>query len=192
VASPSPSTLYEINFIVRNQAKSLVLMRGICHVSKRRKEGNFITDIPFENEASVKVKAEHIIAGSIDCCLVYEIVRRGDESEPLMEWNYQVFIAVRVFARPIMNKYKASVVIFRAKRGRFTGSEDDIKQLKEVTLRKRLVNNTYLFECGFKDWYYYSWNLRLEVVFQPGKQAIIEVTLKWATRDIGRTPVVFK
>jgi hypothetical protein len=120
---------------------------------------------------------------------VYELINQRNESEPIME-DHQVFIAVRVFARPLMNNYRASSAIFMAKRDKFTGKEDDIKQLHKDILRKNLVNNTYSFECTVKDQ-----PLRLGAVFHPGKQASIEVTLEKQTNfeeTINIEPILFK
>jgi hypothetical protein len=51
-----------------------------------------------------------------------------------MEYH-QVFIVVRVFARPLIGNYKASAVMFIAREDQFAGSEDDMKRLKKGILR---------------------------------------------------------
>jgi hypothetical protein len=183
----SPSALYgEVHFIIRNQVDDIVLMPSICHMPRGEKDGDFSTKILPMSEASVKVKAEQMIAGRIECCLVYELIDRRNENEPVME-DHQVFIAVRVFARPFINNYKASAVMFHAKRGRFTGKEDDIKRLKRNILQEHLINNTYSFECAIKDQ-----TLKLEAEFQPGKQASIVVTLKKVTKYTDEKPFLFE
>jgi hypothetical protein len=183
----SPSALYgEVHFIIRNQVNDIVLMPSICHIPKGKENGDLSTRILPMSEAFVKVKAAHMIAGRIECCLVYELIDQRDESEPIMK-EHQVFIAVRVFARSLTNKYKASAAMFRAKKGKFTGKEDDIKRLKENILQKHLINNTYSFECTIKDQ-----TLKLEAAFQPGKQATIVVTLMEATQYTDEKPFLFE
>jgi hypothetical protein len=182
----SPSTLYgEVHFIIRNQADDIVLIPSICHIPKGEKDGDSSSKILPMSEASVKVKASLSSVGNIKCCMVYELVDQRNESEPIME-DHQVFIAVRVFARPFTSNYTVSAAMFSAKRGRFAGKEDDIKRLRENILRKHLVNNEYSFECTIKDQ-----TLRLEAVFQPGKQASIVVTLKEAINYTVKRPVLF-
>jgi hypothetical protein len=182
----SPSILYgEVHFIIRNQVNDIVLIPNICHIPKGKKNGDSSTRILPMSEASVKVKVAHMLVGRIECYLVYELINQRNESEPVME-DHQVFIAIRVFTRPFINNYKASAVIFSAKRGKFTGKED-IKRLKENILQKHLVNNTYSFECTIKDQ-----TLELEAVFQPGEQASITVTLKKATKYTDKRPALFE
>jgi hypothetical protein len=117
---------------------------------------------------------------------VYELVDQRNENEPVME-DHQVFIAVRVFARPLINKYKASAVMFMARKDRFAGSEDDIKQLKESILREHLINNVYVFICAIK-----AHTLKLEVAFHPNRQTIIEVTLKETAEYTTKRPILFE
>jgi hypothetical protein len=134
----SPSTRYgEVDFIIRNQVDGIALIRGICHVSKGKKDGKFSNKILPINETSLKVKTSLLSAGTIECCLVYELVYQRNEIDPVMRY-YRVFVAVRVFARPFTASYTASVVMFRAERGRFTGKEDDIKRL-----HKRFYESTW-------------------------------------------------
>jgi hypothetical protein len=160
----SPSTWHgEVDFIIRNQVDDMVLMRGICHVSKGEKDGNFSTMVLPMSEAFVKVKASHSLVGSIECSLMYELIDQRSEYRPIMDYH-QVFIAVRVFARPFLNKYKVSAVMFMARKGQFTGSEEDIKQLKKGILREHLVNNTYSFMCAIR-----GQTLRLKVSSLPGR-----------------------
>jgi hypothetical protein len=181
-----PLILYgEVNFIIRNQVDDIVLMHGICHVSKGEKDGDFSIKILPKSEASVKVKVVHMIAGRVECCLVYELINQRNESEPVME-SHQVFIAVRVFAKPFTNSYEASAAMFMAKMDRFTSKKDSMKWLKERILQKHPVNNTYSFECAIKDRM-----LRLEATFHPGKRAIIEATLEETIKYTNRTPILF-
>jgi hypothetical protein len=181
------STLYgEVEFTIRNQVNDIVLISSICHISKGEKDGKFSAMILPKRSACVKVKASLSSAGCIECCLVYELIDQKNESEPVME-DYQVFIAVRVFGRPLVNKYRASAVMFMARKGQFTGKEGDIKQLHEDILRKHLVNNTYSFECAIK-----ALMLSLEATFYSGRQAIIEVILKETTGHTDKRPVLFK
>jgi hypothetical protein len=183
----SPSTLYgEVHFIIRNQVNDIVLMPSICHIPKGEVDGDLSTKILPMSEASMKVKTAHMMTGRIECYLVYELIDQRNESEPVMK-DHQVFVAVRVFARSLINKYRASAVMFSAKKGKFTGKEDDIKRLKENILQKHLVNNTYSFECTIKDQ-----TLKLEAVFQPGKQASIVVTLKETIKYTGKRPLLFE
>jgi hypothetical protein len=183
----SPSALYgEVHFIIRNQVDDIVLMPSVCYIPRGEKDGDFSTKIPPMSEVSMKVKVSLSLVGNIECCLVYELVDQRNESEPVME-DHQVFIAVRVFARPFTNKYKASAAVFSARKDRFTDKGDDIKQLKKVILRKHMVNNLYSFECTIKDQ-----TLKLEAVFQPGKQASIVITLKRAIKYTDKRPVPFE
>jgi hypothetical protein len=99
---------------------------------------------------------------------------------------HQVFIAVRVFARPLINKYKASAVMFMVREGQFTGSKEDMKRLKKGILREHLVSNTYSFKCTIRDQ-----TLRLKALFRPGKRAGIEVTLEETTGRIDNGPVPY-
>jgi uncharacterized protein YjfI (DUF2170 family) len=58
----------EVDFTIKNQVDNIVLKRGICSVSKGEKHGDFNTMILPKRSAAVKVKAEHMIVGRIDCC----------------------------------------------------------------------------------------------------------------------------
>jgi hypothetical protein len=183
---PSPSIWYgEVDFIIRNQVDDMVLMHGICHVSKGERDGDFSNMILPMCETSVKIKTSHLLAGSIKCCLVYELIDQKNEHKSIME-HHQVFIAVRVFARPLIKKYKASAVMFMARKGQFTGSENDMKRLKKGILREHLVNNTYSFICAIK-----GQTLKLKAVFHPGKRASIEVTLEEIVGRVDNGPVPY-
>jgi hypothetical protein len=183
---PNTSVWYsEVDFIIRNQVDDLVLMHGICHVSKGEKYGDFSTMILPRTSISTKVKASHIIAGRIKCCLVYELVDQKSESKSLVEFH-QVFIAVRVSAKPLIKKYKASAVMFMAKDGQFTGSKGNMKRLKDGILRDHLVNNTYSFICAIK-----GQTLKLKAVFHPGRQANIEVTLEETIGRVNSGPIPY-
>jgi hypothetical protein len=113
-ASPSPSIWSggEVDFIIRNQ----------------------VDDILPRRSASVKVKAPLSSAGGIECCFVYELIDQRNESKPIMGL-YQVFIAVRVFAIPLIKKYDASAVMFMTRKDQFIGSKCDMKWLKEEMKR---------------------------------------------------------
>jgi hypothetical protein len=124
-----------------------------------------------------------MIAGRIKCCLVYELVDQRSESKPLIEF-YQVFIAVRVLIIPFTSNYKASAVVFMARKDQFTGSEKDMKRLKKGILREHLVNNTYSFKCAIRDR-----TLRLKASFSPGRQANIEVILEETDKHTDKRPV---
>jgi hypothetical protein len=174
-----------VDFIIRNQVDDIVLMRGIYHVSKGEKDGDFSTMIMPRRSASVKVRASHMIAGRIKCCLVYELVDQRNESKPIMEYH-QVFVAVRVSTKPFIKKYKASAVIFMVRKGQFTGSKDNMKRLKEGILREHLVNNTYSFICNIK-----GQALKLKALLQPGRQTSIEVTLEETVGRIDNGPVSY-
>jgi DNA helicase IV len=184
---PSPSIWSddEVDFIIENQVDDIALMHGICHVSRGKKEGDFSTMILPKKSASIKVKASHIMARSIKCCLVYELIDQRNESKSIMEYH-QAFIAVRVFARPLIKKYKASAVIFMARKDQFTGSEDDMKRLKKGILREHLVNNTHSFKCDIK-----GQTLRLKASFHPGRRASIEVILEETTGRVNNSPVLY-
>jgi hypothetical protein len=136
------------------------------------------------HEAFVKVKASRMLAGRMKCCLVYELVDQRNENKPIMGYH-QVFIAVRVSVRPFIN-YKASAVMFMARKGQFTGSKDDIKRLKRKILREHLVNNEYSFKCVIRDQ-----TLRLKASFHPGRQASIKVTLEEIVGRVANGPVPF-
>jgi hypothetical protein len=183
----SPSVWYSgVNFIIRNQVDDMVLMRGICHVTKGEKDGDFRTMILPMSEASVKVKASNMLAGRIKCCLVYELVDQRSEGKPIMGY-YQVFIAVRVSAKPLFNSYKASAVMFMARKDHFIGKKEEMNRLKKGILQEHLVNNTYSFICVVRDQ-----TLRLKAVFRPGRQASIEVTLEEIVGRINNGPVSFE
>jgi hypothetical protein len=180
----SPSTWHgDVGFIIRNQVDDMVLMRGICHVSKGEKEGDFSTMILPKRSASIKVKPSLLSFGNIECCLVYELIDQRNEHKPIMEFH-QVFIAVRVFAIPLFNKYKASVVMFMVREGQFTGSKADMKRLKGI-LREHLVNNTYSFICDIK-----GQTLKLKASLHPDKR-IIEITLEETTGRVENGPIPF-
>jgi hypothetical protein len=183
----SPSIWYgEVDFIIRNQVNNIALIRGTCHVSKGEKYGDFNTMITPMNEASVKVKISLSSFESIECCLVYELVNQRNESNPIME-DHQVFIAVRVSAKSLISKYKASAVMFMTRMGQFAGSEGDIRRLREGILQEHLVNETYSFR--------YAVNgrvLRLDAVFHPGRKSILEVTLDETIGHIYDNPVLFE
>jgi hypothetical protein len=187
LTSPRPSIWYgEVDFIIKNQVDDMVLMRGICHVPKGKKDGKFSAMILPMSEVSVKVKASLLSARSIECFLVYELVKQRSESNSIME-DDQVFIAVRVFARPFASNCKVSVVMFMARRGQFTGNEDDMKRLKEGILQEHSVNSTYSFICTIK-----RRTLRLEAVLHPGRQAMIGITLKETNECVGNGPILFE
>jgi hypothetical protein len=183
----SPSVWYsKVDFIIRNQVDDMVLMPSICHMPKGKMDGDFSTMILPKRSVSIKVKASHMIAGRIKCCLVYELVDQKNENKPIMGYH-QVFIAVNVIIIPFTNNYKAFVVMFMARKGQFTGSEEDMKRLKEVILREHLVNNAYSFRCTIKDQ-----TLRLKALFRPGRQTCIEVILEETDKYANKRPVLFK
>jgi hypothetical protein len=185
-ARSSSSIWYgEVDFIIRNKVNDMVLIHGICHASKGKKNGDFNTMILPKGSVFVKVKASHILAGRIKCCLVYELVDQKNENEPIMG-HHQVFIAVRVIIIPLIKKYKASAVMFMARKDQFTGSKDDMKRLKKSILREHLVNNTYSFLCDIK-----GQTLRLKASFHPGRHASIEVTLEEIAGRIENGPVPY-
>jgi hypothetical protein len=163
----------------------MVLMHGICYISKGEKNGDFSTKILPKRSTFVKVKASYMMAGRIKCCLVYELVDQKNESKSIMGYH-QVFMAARVSINPFIKKYKTSAVIFMAKKGQFTGSKDNIKQLKRGCLRGHLVNNTYSFTCAIK-----GQTLKLRTVFHPGRHASIEVTLEETDERIDNIPVPY-
>jgi hypothetical protein len=132
----------------------------------------------------VKVKPSLSSLGSIECCVVYELVDQRNEHKPIMGFH-QVFIAVKVFAMPLVKRYKASAVIFMARNGQFTGSKEYMKRLKDI-LRDHLVNNEYSFRCTIRDQ-----TLELKAVFHPGRHAIIDVTLKETDRRTNKGPIPF-
>jgi hypothetical protein len=109
----------------------MVLKRGIYHVSKGERYGDFNTMILPGRSTYFKVRASHMLAGRTKCCLVYELVDQRNENKPLMGYH-QVFIVVRVSIRPLVNSYKASAVMFMAKDGQFTGKKEDMKRLKRT------------------------------------------------------------
>jgi hypothetical protein len=184
--SSSPSTWYgEADFIIRNKVDDIVLMRGICHVSKGKKDGNFSTMVLPRRSASIKVRASLSSFGSIECCLVYELVDQRNENKPIMEFH-QVFIAVRVIIIPLISKYKASAVMFMARKDQFIGSKNDIKRLEKAILREHLVSNAYSFICNIK-----SRTLKLKASFHPGTQVIIDVTLEEIAGRVDNGPVPF-
>jgi hypothetical protein len=160
-------------------------MHGICHMPKGEKEGNLSTMILPKRSAFLKVRASHIIAGRIKCCLVYELVDQKHERMPIME-DHQVFVAVRVIIIPFEKKYKASAVMFMAEKGKFTGSEVDVERLKNGILREHLVNNEHSFVCAIRDR-----TLKLKASFHPGKQASIDVTLEETDERVENGPFPF-
>jgi hypothetical protein len=159
-------------------------MHGVCHVSKGEKNGNFNTMVLPKRSAYIKVKPSLSSFGSIECCLVYELIDQRNEHKPLME-HHHVLIAVRIFAVPLFNKYKTSTVMFMARKGQFTGSKDDMKRLKGI-LREHLVNNTYSFICDIK-----GQTLRLRASLRPGRRASIEVALEETVGRVENGPVPF-
>jgi hypothetical protein len=174
----------KIEFIIRNQVNDMALMHGICHVSKGEREGDFNTTILPKESASVKVRASHLLAGCIECCLVYELIDQRNESKPIME-DYHVFIAVEVSTIPFI-KYKASSVIFRSRKRDFTGSENNIKELKDSLLRDNSVNYIYSYACAIR-----NRTLRLYAVLDPGRHTCIEVTLgETAELNFNQPPIL--
>jgi hypothetical protein len=163
----------------------MALIHGICHVLKGEKDGKCSTMILPKRSTFIKVKTSHMMAGRIKCCMVYELIDQRNENKPVMG-DYQVFIAVRVFAMPLIKKYSASAVIFMARKGQFTGSKDNIKQLQKRILRNHMVNDTYSFECAID-----GQTLRLKALFHPGKRASIEVTLEETDEHIDKKPIPY-
>jgi hypothetical protein len=181
----SPSVWYsKVDFIIRNQVDDMVLMPSICHMPKGKMDGDFSTMILPKRSVSIKVKASHMIAGRIKCCLVYELVDQKNESKSIMEYH-QVFIAVRVLVIPF-KKYKASAVMFMARKYQFTGSKYDMKRLKKGILRDNLVNNEYSFMCDIK-----GQTLRLKALFHPGWKTSINVTLEETVGRISNGPILY-
>jgi hypothetical protein len=163
----------------------MVLMHGTCHITKGEKDGDFKAMILPKRSAYIKVRPSLLSFGSIECCVVYELVDQRNEHKPIMEYH-QVFIAVRVFAMPLIKKYNASAVMLMARKGQFTGSKDDIKRLKEDILREHLVNNTYSFICDIR-----GQALRLKAPFHPGRQASIKITLEETVGRVDNGPVLY-
>jgi hypothetical protein len=174
----------EVDFIIRNQIDDMVLIRGRCHISKGEKDSDFNNIILPKRSVSVRVRASYMIAGRIECCLVYELVDQKNESKSIMEYH-QVFIAVRVLVIPF-KKYKASAVMFMARKYQFTGSKYDMKRLKKGILRDNLVNNEYSFMCDIK-----GQTLRLKALFHPGWKTSINVTLEETVGRISNGPILY-
>jgi hypothetical protein len=183
--SPRPSVWSggEADFIIRNQVDDMVLMRGIYYVAKN--DGNLSTIILPKRSAFAKVRPSLSSFGGVECYLVYELVDQRNENKPVMEFH-QVFIAVSMFAMPLIKKCKASAVIFMARKDQFTGSKEDMKRLKKGILQEHLVNNTYSFICDIK-----GQTLKLKASFSPNRQASIEVTLEEIAGRIENGPVPF-
>jgi hypothetical protein len=183
--SSNPSTRYgEVEFVIRNQVDDMVLKRGIFHVSKGKKNSEFSPMILPKRSASVEARASLSSAGSIECCLVYELIDQRNESKPIMGYH-QVFIAVMVAAKPLINEYKASAVIFMAKNGQFTGKKE-MKRLKKGILREHSFSTTYSFICAIN-----GQTLRLKAAFDPGKRSSIEVTLEKTVEHVDNYPVLY-
>jgi hypothetical protein len=163
----------------------MVLLRGICHMSSGERDGDFSTMILSRRSALVKAKTSNLLAGRIECCLVYELVDQRNEHKSITIYH-QVFIAVKVSAIPLINMHKASAVMFMAREGEFTGSKDDMKRLKKKISRNDLIDGTY-FICSAR-----SQTLRLKAVFHPGRYASIEVTLEKAAGYVENDPIPFK
>jgi hypothetical protein len=162
----------------------MVLMHGICHVSKGEKDGDFSAMILPRRSGSVKVKPSLSSFGSIECWLVYELVDQRNEHKPIMGFH-QVFIAVKAFVKPLIKKYKASAAMFMVREGQFTDNKDNMKRLKGI-LREHMINNEYSFRCTIKDQ-----TLELKTVFHPGRHAIIEITLEETDRRTNNGPIPF-
>jgi hypothetical protein len=175
----------EVDFIIRNQVDDMVLKRGIYCVAKGEDDSNFSTMILPKRSAFVKVKPSLSSFGRIECCLVYELVDQRSEKKPVMEFH-QVFIAVSVFAVPLIKKCKASAVMFMARKDQFIGSKQDMKRLKKGVLREHLVNKTYAFLCNIK-----GQALRLKVSLHPGRQTSIEVTLEETDGRVDNGPIPY-
>jgi hypothetical protein len=184
VARQSPSFwLSEVNFIIRNQVHNIVLIRGICYILKGKKDGELSATILPKNKAAMRVKGLLLSGGIIESCLVYELIDQRNESEPLME-DHQVFIAVRVFVIPLINKCGVSAAIFMARKDQFSGSKDDMKQLQKSILQNHMINNTS-FECVIK-----TQTLKLDVAFHSGKASVV-ITLKETDIITNKSPILY-
>jgi hypothetical protein len=185
--SPRPSIWHgELEIIIRNQIDDMELRHGICHVSRGERIGDFSAVIMPRSKASTRFRALMSSAGCIECCLVYELIDQRNERVPIMA-NHQVFVAVRGLIVPLTSRCKASTAMFMARRGQFTGSENDIRRLKNRILRGHLVNNTYSFKCAIV-----GRTLRLEAVFQSGRKSILDTMLDETIGHINNCPVLFE
>jgi hypothetical protein len=162
-----------------------MMLRSLPHVSKRQKDSEHSTMILPKKSEYVKVKRSLLLAGRIECCLVYELIDQRNEHKPIMDFH-QVFIAVRVSAMPLIKKYSTSAVMFMARKDQFTGRKEEMKRLKEFILREHMSNNEYSFVCDIR-----GQTLRLKTVFHPGKQAKIEVTLEETDGRVDNGPVLY-
>jgi hypothetical protein len=120
----------------------------------------------------MKVKASKKGMGRIRCYLIYELVRDGHERMPIMR-NYRTFLAVEVFSTTITNTCTASATLFMVKSSRFTGEIDDVEWLHTDILKHHRVENGTSFKYNLA-----GQVLRLDVDFQPDRQARIKIVLR--------------
>jgi hypothetical protein len=126
----------------------------------------------FGKPLSMRIRALNRAFGKIRFCLIYELVRDGQERMAIMR-NYRVLLAVEVFTMTITNTCTASVALFMVKSRSFTGEIDDIECLhNDVLIHHRVVNgSSFKYNLAGRI-------LKLDVDFQPARQAKIKVVLK--------------
>jgi hypothetical protein len=119
----------------------------------------------------MKIRTKGII-GRVSGCLIYELVRVGQKRMPIMR-NYRIFFAIWVFSTTFINACTASVAVFMVKSLRFVGEADDVEWLRNDVLRHHRVKNDTSFKYNLA-----GKVLKLDVTFQPGKEAKIKVVIK--------------
>jgi hypothetical protein len=147
------------------------LQRGTCNILKGKEDGHFSAAIRPGRSLTMTVKASKWGMGKVRCYLIYELVRDKHERMPLMR-NYRTFLAIEVYNMTITNTRTASATVFMVKSRRFTGEMDDVEWLHNDVLKHHCVKNNTSFKYNLA-----GRVLKLDVDFQPDKQAKIKVVL---------------
>jgi hypothetical protein len=94
----------EVEFLIDNQNKTIILTRGTRSLLKGKEVSKFYSAISPDDQQRMEVKAKDILRrGRIRYYLVYELVSKGQERMPMLK-NQRAFLAAEVYSETFSKK----------------------------------------------------------------------------------------
>jgi hypothetical protein len=172
VDGPTSTAWKEVEILIENQIKDIALQRGACNTLEGKEDDRFSATVRSGKPLLMKIIASNNGIGAFRCCLIYELVKDGQERMAIMR-NYRAFFALEVSSTTTTNACTALAAIFMIKDRRFTGGIDDVDWLHNDVLRYYRVKNDSSLKWNLADRI-----LELDAYAQPDRQAKIKVVLK--------------
>jgi Holliday junction resolvase RusA-like endonuclease len=173
---------------IQNKCKDIKLDSGTCTVLKGNKNHYTISSpIPPDGRknAIVRAKCRMGVPGSIECCIVYELLDPQRQREPLCQ-GYRVFIVIYLFVDS-PSKYETKVFLFRTTSRSFAGGKNDI-----IKLRDNIIKNAEYSIDDLSVWNINEQVLSLKPDFVYGDPARLKVTLEKIESDTGRDLILYE